>query len=125
MLLGVFVVVRFTYDSCWYKEYQHNKKISECNDKCVIISWYSEHAFYERYLDKYGEEPKENCHKHMTSFGEYMCLDFEYPKDFSYKYAGYNEWIQTVFPSDVEKIKKYNECIRWCWPMVEPVMCLQ
>ena len=119
------IVSRSSRDSnCWYKERQHNKKVSECNDKCVIVSWYSEHAFYERYFDRYGEKPKENCYKRMTSFGEYICSDFEYSRDFSYKYTWYNEWINAVFSSDVEKIKEYNECIRECWPMLEQPQCL-
>lgn len=113
------------YDpGCWYKEYQHNKEIWECNDKCEIVDWYSEHAFYQRYLDKYWGKPVQNCYKTMRSFGESVCLDFEYPRDFSYKYTWYNEWINEEFPSYVEKIKEYNRCIRKCWPMVEQPMCL-
>lgn len=132
LVLGVCVIIlwqrlygNLAYDpDCWYEEYLYNKKIWKCNDKCEIVDGYSEYAFSQRYLNKYWEMPKENCYNYTYVAGEYICLDFEYPMDFSYKYMWYNEWINEKFSSDVEKIKEYNKCIRECWPRVESVMCL-
>ena len=109
---------------CWSrqtKESQQNTEVSKCKNKCETIEWYWESIFIQRYIEKYWKRPQKNCYKTTVSGNAEDCsyYKFQYPEDFSYNYTWYDEWIHEAFPSDIEKIHDYNNCIQACWPMVE------
>ena len=118
------LILNSSNSNCW-DEYWYNKRILNCKSKCETIEWYWESIFIQRYTEKYWEKPQKNCYKSTISDNARKCYYYKYPEDFSYNYTWYDEWIHEIFSLDIEKIKEYNECIRGCWPMVEPPMCLQ